>query len=162
MKPSTTYAILSNEGGDLMAKYIYPAIFDAGDDGSSGYTVTFPDLQGCITEGQDIQEAMILARDALAGYLYSLEEDGEPIPNPSSPNQFKLKDGSFVAIVEAWTDIIREEMENKAIKKTLTIPKWLNDAAEKEGVNFSQTLQHALKERLGIQGDRHHDKCCLF
>jgi len=61
-----------------------------------------------------------------------------------------LPPGAFISIVEVWTDYVREEHENKAIKKTLTIPKWLNDAAEKESINFSQLLQFAIKERLGI------------
>ncbi|PWA12660.1 pilus assembly protein HicB [Pueribacillus theae] len=134
-----------------MAKYLFPAIFDQGNDGSEGYTVTFPDLPGCITEGSDLQEAMSMARDALSGFLYGMEEDGETIPTPSSPANVQIEKGAFVALVEAWTDIIREETENKAVKKTLTIPKWLNDAAEKEGVNFSHLLQYAIKERLGIR-----------
>lgn len=134
-----------------MAKYLFPAIFNPGDDGSDGYTVTFPDLPGCITEGSDLQEAMIMARDALSGFLYGMEEDGEPIPTPSPPASVRVSDDAFIVLVEAWTDIVREEAENKAVKKTLTIPKWLNDAAEKEGVNFSQLLSHAIKERLGIR-----------
>lgn len=134
-----------------MAKYLFPAVFEPGDDGSEGYTVTFPDLPGCITEGSDLQEAMSMARDALSGFLYGMEEDNETIPTPSSPASVQTEKGAFVALVEAWTDIIREEMENKAVKKTLTIPKWLNDAAEKEGVNFSHLLQYAIKERLGIR-----------
>jgi len=134
-----------------VAKYLFPAVFDPGPDGSKGYTVTFPDLLGCITEGSDFSEAMLMAKDALEGFLYGMEEDGENIPSPSSPHQFSVPAGGCIAIIEAWTDIVRDEMENKAIKKTLTIPKWLNDAAEKEKVNFSQLLQYALKQRLGIK-----------
>lgn len=140
-----------------MGKYLFPALFDPGADGSVGYTVTFPDLPGCITEGSDITEAMQMAKDALEGYLYGLEEDGENIPLPSSPDKITVSSGGFVSIIEAWTDIVRDEMENKAIKKTLTIPKWLNDAAEKEKVNFSQILQYALKQRLGINHEKDKD-----
>lgn len=140
-----------------MAKYLFPAVFDPGTDGSGGYTVTFPDLPGCITEGKDFSEAMLMAKDALEGYLYSMEEDGEVIPSHSSPSKIRVPSGGCIAIVEVWTDIVREEMENKAIKKTLTIPKWLNDAAEKEKVNFSQLLQYALKQRLGIKHSKNKD-----
>ncbi|WP_297992696.1 type II toxin-antitoxin system HicB family antitoxin [uncultured Anoxybacillus sp.] len=133
-----------------MAKYYFPAIFDPGTDGSEGYTVTFPDLPGCITEGETLEEAFHMAKNALEGYLYGMEEDNESIPSPSNPRDIELPKGAFVSVIEARTDYIREEMANKAIKKTLTIPKWLNDAAEAEGINFSQLLQFAIKERLGI------------
>lgn len=134
-----------------MAKYFFPAVLDPGTDGSEGYTITFPDLPGCITEGSDLLESIRMAKDALEGFLYGMEEDGETIPSPSSPNKIEVPPGGIVTIIEAWTDYIREEMENKAVKKTLTIPKWLNDAAEREGINFSQLLQFAIKERLGIK-----------
>lgn len=132
-----------------MAKYLFPAIFDPGEDGK-GYTVTFPDLPGCITEGSDISEALSMAKDALGGFLYGMEEDNEPIPQPTPPDKITPPNGGFVTLIEVRTDYIRDEMENKAVKKTLTIPKWLNDAAESEGLNFSQLLQFAIKERLGI------------
>lgn len=137
-----------------MAKYLYPAIFDPGTDSSEGFTVTFPDLSGCVTEGSDVTEAMHMAKDVLEGFLYGMEEDKEIIPSPSYPGNFAVPAGGFVAIIEAWTDYIRDESENKAVKKTLTIPKWLNDAAETEEINFSQLLQFAIKERLGIAEKR--------
>lgn len=133
-----------------MARYFFPAIFDPGNDDKSGYTVTFPDLPGCITEGSDTKEAIHMAKDVLEGFLYGMEEDDEIIPGPSSPEKITVPKGGFVILIDAWTDFIRDEMENKSVKKTLTIPKWLNDAAEEEGINFSQILQFALKERLGI------------
>jgi predicted RNase H-like HicB family nuclease len=133
-----------------MAKYYFPAIFDPGSDGSSGYTVTFPDLPGCITEGSNLEEAFHMAKDVLAGYLYGIEEDSETIPSPSDPKTITIPPGAFITVIDVWTDYIRDEIENKAIKKTLTIPKWLNDAAEAEGINFSQLLQFAIKERLGM------------
>lgn len=134
-----------------MAKYMFPAIFDPGSDGSGGYTITFPDLPGCITEGSDLNEAMYMAKDVLEGFLYSMEEDGEEIPGPTVPSEIPVPEGGFVAFVDVWTDIVRDEIENKSIKKTLTIPKWLNDAGEAEKLNFSQLLQFAIKERLGIK-----------
>ncbi|MBU8788840.1 MULTISPECIES: type II toxin-antitoxin system HicB family antitoxin [Bacillus] len=133
-----------------MAKYLFPAIFDPGTDGSEGYTITFPDLPGCISEGSDMKEALTQAKDVLEGFLYGMEEDGETIPEPSSPDKITVPKGGFVTVVEAWTDVVRDELENKAIKKTLTIPKWLNDEAEQAGINFSHLLQFAIRERLGI------------
>lgn len=133
-----------------MAKYYFPAIFDPDTDNENGFTVTFPDLPGCITEGSNMDEAVYMAKDALVGFLYGMEEDGEQIPTPSNPSNIDLPQGAFISIIEVRTDYIRDEIENKAVKKTLTIPKWLNDAAEKENINFSQLLQFAIKERLGI------------
>ncbi|KIL30502.1 type II toxin-antitoxin system HicB family antitoxin [Bacillus subtilis] len=133
-----------------MGKYLFPAIFDSGEDGSEGYTITFPDLPGCISEGDDLENAMSMAKDVLEGFLYGMEEDGEEIPSPSNPSELDVPKTGFVVMVNAWTDIVRDEMENKAVKKTLTVPKWLAEAAEKEGVNFSQLLQFALRERLGL------------
>ncbi|MFJ5768161.1 type II toxin-antitoxin system HicB family antitoxin [Lysinibacillus sp. NPDC093210] len=133
-----------------MAKYYFPAIFDPGTDNEIGFTITFPDLPGCITEGSNMDESVYMAKDVLAGFLYGMEEDGEQIPTPSNPSNIDLPQGAFISIVEVRTDYIRDEIENKAVKKTLTIPKWLNDAAEKENINFSQLLQFAIKERLGI------------
>ncbi|MFJ7407050.1 MULTISPECIES: type II toxin-antitoxin system HicB family antitoxin [unclassified Lysinibacillus] len=133
-----------------MAKYYFPAIFDPGTENENGFTITFPDLPGCITEGSNMDEAAYMSKDVLAGFLYGMEEDGEQIPAPSNPSNIDLPQGAFISIVEVRTDYIRDEIENKAVKKTLTIPKWLNDAAEKENINFSQLLQFAIKERLGI------------
>jgi predicted RNase H-like HicB family nuclease len=131
-----------------MDRYIFPAIFEPGE--KKGYTVSFPDLPGCITEGDTMEEALHMAKEALELHLYGMEEDEDKIPNPSRPEELKVSEKSFISLVEVWMPVIRDEMENKAIKKTLTIPKWLNDVAEKNNVNFSQVLQSALKEYLGI------------
>lgn len=131
-----------------MDRYIFPAIFEPGE--KKGYTVSFPDLPGCITEGDTMEEALHMAKEALELHLYGMEEDEDEIPNPSRPEELEVPEKSFISLVEVWMPVIRDEMENKAIKKTLTIPKWLNDVAEKNNVNFSQVLQSALKEYLGI------------
>lgn len=135
-----------------MAKYIYPAIFDPNENG--GYTVTFPDLPGCVTEGDDLDDALRMAAEAMALHLYGMERDGDAIPEPSKPVDVELPEdaapGAFVTLIQARTEPIRDEMQNRAVKKTLTIPQWLNDEAEKAGINFSQVLQLALKEKLGI------------
>ncbi|ADG83319.1 type II toxin-antitoxin system HicB family antitoxin [Thermincola potens] len=131
-----------------MDKYLFPAIFEPGE--VKGYCVTFPDLPGCITEGDTLEEALHMAKDALELHLYGMEEDGDYIPDPTPPEKVKAPEGGFVTIIEAWMPLIRDEMANKAVKKTLTIPKWLNDLAEKKQVNFSHLLQVSLKKHLGI------------
>ena len=131
-----------------MDRYIYSALFEAGEE--KGYTVTFPDLPGCITEGDNMEEALHMAKEVLELFMYSIEEDEGPIPEPSLPEKIIVPANTFVSLVEVWMPMVRDEMENRAIKKTLTIPKWLNDVAEKNKVNFSQVLQRALKDYLGV------------
>ncbi|MCE5168221.1 type II toxin-antitoxin system HicB family antitoxin [Paenibacillus profundus] len=132
-------------------KYIYPAVFSPGEPDEGGFTVTFPDLPGCVTEGDTLDEALYMAKDALGGHLYLMEDDNDDIPQPSKPDVIQLEAGEFVSLIQANTDFVRERICNKAVNKTLTIPKWLNDAAAEEGINFSQTLQDALKQKLGVK-----------
>ncbi len=131
-----------------MDRYVFPAIFEPGE--KKGYCVTFPDLPGCITEGDTLEEALHMAKEALELHLYGMEEDGDNIPAPTSPEQVRVPEGAFITLIEAWMPFIRDEMASRAVKKTLTIPKWLNDLAEEKQVNFSHILQTALKDYLGI------------
>jgi antitoxin HicB len=132
-----------------MAKYIFPAVFKQETDGS--FSVSFPDINNCYTQGDDLYDAYEMAEDVLCLILYKMEENNENIPTPSNPKDIQINDNSFVAIIRADTLEYRMFYDNKAIKKTLTIPQWLNTMAERKGVNFSNVLQTALKEKLGIQ-----------
>lgn len=125
--------------------YTYPAIFTKEADG--GYSVRFPQLDGCYTQGDTMEEAQRMATEAMALHLFGMEEDGDQVPEPSFDG-IVLKTGELVVPITAWMTPFREEMHNRAIKKTLTIPAWLNDAAEQRKVNFSQVLQSALKDYL--------------
>lgn len=128
---------------------MFTALFEPGE--VKGYTVSFPDLPGCITEGDDFEEATVNAKEALELHLYGMEEEGIEIPKPSTiPAMDNKPIGAFV-IITAWMDLVRDEMKNKAVKKTLTIPMWLNEEAEKININFSQVLQEALKKRVGVK-----------
>lgn len=129
-------------------RYVYPAVFRFH---AGGVDVEFPDLPGCFSHGSTQEEALVKAREALALHLYGLEREGEPIPPPSKVTDVQTGEGEAVVLVEAWMPPFRDAMDNRAVKKTLTIPKWLNDLAERQGVNFSQVLQKALREYLGIQ-----------
>lgn len=132
----------------MLDKYIFPAIFEPGEE--HGYCITFPDLPGIITSGETIEESLANAKEALELHLYGLEEEEEKIPAASSPHTMVIPKGAFVSLVEVWMPLVRDEMANKAVKKTLTIPKWLNDAAERHNVNYSRLLQESLKRHLGI------------
>jgi predicted RNase H-like HicB family nuclease len=130
-----------------MAQYVYPAIFTQED---GGYSVSFPDIHNCFTSGETLPEAMEMAEDVLCMMLYEKEEAGEPIPAASDIRRTVAEDGSFVSLISCDTIEYRKFHDNRAVKKTLSIPSWLNDMAERAGVNFSGTLQEALKHQLNI------------
>ncbi|MEX2461188.1 MAG: type II toxin-antitoxin system HicB family antitoxin [Paenibacillaceae bacterium] len=135
----------------LKDKYIYPAIFNFADDGIS---IEFPDLPGCLPCADSTEEAFKNAKEAMALHLSSSEEDGEEIPTPTSIDKINLSQNQIITLIEVWMPPFRDAIENKAVKKTLTIPKWLNDIAEEHHVNFSQVLQEALKTNLGVELDQ--------
>lgn len=131
-----------------MENRIYPAIFHKEEDG--GYSLHFPDLPGCVSEGDTLKEAFDMAQDALGLYLYSLKEDKETFPAASSPENLNLENGEFISLVE-WDELeYLRKTDNKAIKKTLTLPSWLNAKAESLKINFSQTLQEALMQKINV------------
>lgn len=140
----------------------YPACFIKEE---NGYSVIFPDLDTA-TCGPTLDNATHMAVDCLAGYLYTLQRSGEQAPPPSPLNQVDpaavlaglADDGEDTASYETFVSLITVDVEEyakrcfeKSVKKTLSIPAWLNEAALKEHLNFSQILQDALKARLGIQ-----------
>ena len=130
-----------------MAKYVYPAVFTPEDD---GYTVNFPDFESCYTDGDTLEDALEMAADVLCLTLYDMEEDGKAAPEPTPIKDVKFKGNEFVSLVNCDTIEYRKFFDNKAVKKTLTIPNWLNTIAERKGVNFSLVLQNALKQELNI------------
>lgn len=131
--------------------YVFPAILSYDDDGIS---VEFPDLPGCLTCGDTTEEALKMAKEALGLHIYGMEEDCDLIPEPTTINNLKLDTNEIPALIEVVMPIHRKAIENQAIKKTLTIPQWLNKEAIKHDVNFSQILQDALKDYLGINNKR--------
>lgn len=131
-----------------MAKYVYPAVFTPEDGGS--YSVFFPDLEECYTCGDDLKDAIFMAEDALAFMLYDCERSGSRIPAASTAKDISLSEGEFINYIACDTVEYARMNNNRAVKKTLTIPEWLNDAATKAGVNFSQTLQDALMEKVNL------------
>lgn len=125
-----------------MAKYVYPAIFTPEED--SGFSIDFPDLEGCHTCGDSLEDGIEMAQDALALVLYGYEKDGRAIPAPSDLSALPTSNGAFANFIACDTMAYRKMYNNRAVKKTLTIPEWLNEAASAMGLNFSQVLQEAL------------------
>lgn len=130
-----------------MNKLFYPAVFHAAEEG--GYWVTFPDFPACMTQGDTMAEAYEMAVDALGLELSELIENKEQLPEPSEPTKIEAA-GGVIVIVEFDYIAYLKSTSSKAVKKTLTIPEWLNEAAEQANINFSQILQKALKEQLNI------------
>ncbi|MGP1588428.1 MAG: type II toxin-antitoxin system HicB family antitoxin [Oribacterium sp.] len=130
-----------------MAKYIYPAIFSE-EEGS--YAITFPDLEGCYTCGDSLSEALSMAQDVLSLTLVDYEDRHLPLPEPSSVKTIVTSANEFTNLISCDTDQYRRLMKNQAVKKTLSIPEWLNEAATAAGLNFSQVLQEALKLKLNL------------
>ncbi len=133
-----------------MAKYVYQAIFTPEEEG--GYSVRFPDIQNCFTGSETLAGAMEMANDVLCLMLYDLEQSNAEIPAASSvaAMQSQTEEGEFVTLISCDTIAYRKFYDSRAVKKTLSIPSWLNDMAERAGINFSGTLQEALKQQLNI------------
>lgn len=131
-----------------MAKYVYPAIFTPEKDGS--YTVNFPDFESCYTSGLSLADAILMAEDVLCLVLYDMEEGGKEIPKASDLKAVQAGNDEFVTLIRCDTIEYRKFYNNKAVKKTLTIPAWLNTMAEKQGLNFSMVLQKALQQELNL------------
>ena len=126
---------------------VYPAIFTKMNDDGNYYIIDFIDLKNCITEGTTIQEAYYMAQDAMGLFLDELVKFPEPTLDFSNIN---LKDNQFISFISIDMDYYRKKYNNKSVKKTLSIPCWLDTIAEKENINFSQLLQEAIKHKLKI------------
>ena len=129
-------------------KYVYPAIFAPDDNGT--FCIHFPDIGFGGTMGADLLEGMEMAQDFLGNAMVMLENEKKEIPTPSGIKELELADGEFATLVTVDTTEHRRRFDNAVVQKTLTMPSWLNAAAETANINFSQTLQKALKEELKI------------
>ena len=127
--------------------YAFPAIFHVADDGVS---ISFPDLPGCLPCASSLEEAFANAREALQLHIYGMEEDKETIPQPSPIRNISTSDNETIAMIEAWMPPFRERMDNKAVSKTVTLPRWLDMLAKKEKINYSHIFQQSLKQYLGV------------
>ena len=128
-----------------MGRYFYPALFHKE---NGGYWAEFPGLDGCVTQGDSFEETYEMAADALGLYLKT--ETGFEHPKPLDIDPAKIDKNSLMVMVEFDELEYLKKVNCKAVKKTLTIPEWLNDIAVRENINFSNTLQKALMEQLHI------------
>ena len=131
----------------MKEKYIYPCVVYE-EDGI--YYADFRDFNGCFTDGESLEELIITAKYVLEWSLFTLLKNNLEIPEPTM-KKIELKGNEFLVYVDVWLTPIIDKIKNQTVKKTLTIPKWLNDEAEKRSVNFSSLLQTALKQYLDIR-----------
>ncbi|MDC7291039.1 type II toxin-antitoxin system HicB family antitoxin [Blautia schinkii] len=135
----------------------YPACFFKEKD---SYSVIFPDLNYLSTCGETLHEALEMAVECLAGYLYTCKREGEEVSEPSEIDKIDIKalrneleieaSQAFINIVTVDVIEYAKSHFERSVKKTLSIPEWLNTAAMEKNINFSQVLQEALKERLHV------------
>ncbi len=130
-------------------KQVYPVIFRETED-KVPYFVEVPDL-GAMTQGTSLENAIEMAREIICITVIELQKKGETIPAASNISDLKVDDEcAIVSLVDADIDAYKRKMEVRCIRKNCTIPIWLNDEAEKAGINFSNALQQGLKTALGI------------
>lgn len=125
-----------------MAEYVYPAVFHPNDDGS--YTITYPDLPGCISEGKSLGNAVYMAQTALTQWIEYLTDKKQSIPSASDLKSIDLSPEEFVSLIRA------DVKDGRAVKRTVSIPKWMDDKVTETGLSLSRVLQDALKERLNV------------
>lgn len=125
-------------------KLVYTAVFTPYSDGTDGYVVEFPDLPGCVTGGDDMAEALFMAEDAASGWILTELEDGKRAPEATPMQRIETEAGQFTSLVALDMDAYAAKYGKNAVKKTLTIPAWLNTFAEQNGISCSKVLQDAL------------------
>ena len=132
-----------------MKKLFYPALFHKAEEG--GFWVSFPDIPECFTQGDDMTQAYEMAVDALGIALTSREEEQLPFPAGSDPTAITVGVDSFLVVIEFDMLAYKKRTSAKSVKKTLTIPEWLNEEAVARGINFSKVLQNGLLQEIGMR-----------
>jgi len=136
----------------LPTHFIYPIVAERAEDGGLG--LHFPDFVGTAIMAPDVTTGIKQAREVLVARLLELEAQGTAAPVPSAPDQIELLDPSDrIVFVEVYMPPYRDEAANKSVTKNCTLPKWLRDAGDQAGLNYSLILQNGLKEALGIKQD---------
>lgn len=129
-----------------MSKYFYPAVFHKAEEG--GFWISFPDFPECMTQGDDLSQAYEMACEALGLIISDLQKEGKTVPEASTPENIEVPVNSYIVAIQFDMDEYLRKNSNKAVKKTLSIPQWLNEQAVAKGINFSQVLQEALIQKL--------------
>jgi len=130
-------------------KAVFTASLYLLEDGT-GYRASVPDVPGCITTGRDLQDTLDNIRDALGGCLCALEDVNEPLPTPRMPQDFPFEPEVIRVLIDVDTMRYRIHTDTHAVRKNVSLPAWMNSMADRQGINYSQILQEALRQRLGV------------
>ena len=132
-----------------MTEYVYPALFHSNEDGS--FTITFPDLPGCISEGKSLGNAMYMAQSALTQWIEYLTDKKQDVPAASNLQNISIDQHEFVSLIRA------DVKDGRAVKRTVSIPKWMDDKVSETGLSLSRVLQEALREKLTMHNPTIYD-----
>ena len=130
--------------------YAFPAIFEADVEDGGQICVSFPDLPSCFSNGKTVAEALTEATEALENVLYWMENDGNPIPEPSDIRSIHCSGNQFTSLIVTDMAAARRAWDNRSVSRTVTMPAWLDELARKEEINVSQILQQSIKKLLGV------------
>ena len=128
-------------------KYIYTATFTPNEDRTK-YYCRVPDLPGCITTGDNIDDAIEMITDAASGWLVVAEDEGNDIPTATPQCELSIPAGAVCSIIRIDTIAYRAATDTRAVRKNVSLPAWMAALAEKRGVNCSQVLQDGLMQLL--------------
>lgn len=134
---------MAGSAKEVFMKYIYTATFTPSDDGSK-YYCRVPDLPGCITTGNDLNDAIEMITDAASGWLVVAEDEGNDIPAATPQCHLDIPDHTICSIIRIDTLAYRAATDNKAVRKNVSLPAWMANLADKRGINCSQVLQDGL------------------
>ena len=132
-----------------MVKYAFPAVFEKEDEG--GYSIYFPDIEGCYTQAEDVAEGIENAADALCLMLYAFEKEAKPVPKATSLKDIEAKGENFTTLIACDTRFYKNYFESKAVKINATIPSWMKAEGDKNHVNYSAILQKGLRAVLELE-----------
>jgi predicted RNase H-like HicB family nuclease/post-segregation antitoxin (ccd killing protein) len=135
-------------------RYVYPAYFCYDLPGQVG--VVFPDLPGCVSQGDSDEEALRMGREGLSLHLWGMEKDGDDIPEPTPAKGLRPESDQVIVLIDVFMPPFREHMNEKAVTKNVTLPRWLEMEAKAAGLNYSRVLQDGLMARLGIEREINH------
>ncbi|MED1406498.1 type II toxin-antitoxin system HicB family antitoxin [Bacillus mycoides] len=128
--------------------YVYPAVLEKSSD---GYGIYFPDLPGCVSHADTQEDALKEGREALGLHLSGMEEDNDPIPEPSTIENIELEQDEYAFLIDVWMPPLRKQDKLVYKRKNVTLPSWLEEHAAKQNVNFSEMLVEALEQHLGFR-----------